>query len=73
MNGGLQGVSSLWSVPDSATAAPMRRFYRGMLVDHLPPAAALHAAQYAIRAEARWSAPDYWAGFIRRFFSNREG
>jgi CHAT domain-containing protein/tetratricopeptide (TPR) repeat protein len=62
--GAARVVSSLWSVPDSATAELMRRFYRGMLVGHLPPAAALRAAQRSIRAEPRWSAPYYWAGFV---------
>src|SRR5262249_23719250 len=59
-----RGVSSLWRVPDSATAALMQDFYKGILVDHLTPAAALRAAQLAIRSEPRWSAPYYWAGFI---------
>jgi CHAT domain-containing protein len=53
----------LWRVPDAATAALMRRFYRGILTDHLSPAAALRAAPTSIRAERRWSAPYYWAGF----------
>jgi CHAT domain-containing protein len=35
-----------------------------MLIEHLRPAAALRAAQLAIRKEPRWSAPYYWAGFI---------
>src|SRR5262249_52645099 len=57
-------VSSLWRVPDNATAALMREFYRRMLVDRMEPAAALRDAQLAIRRDARWSAPYYWAGFI---------
>jgi CHAT domain-containing protein len=61
--GAARVVASLWRVPDAATAALMRRFYRGILTDHLPPAAALRAAQTSIRAERRWSAPYYWAGF----------
>jgi len=55
---------SLWPVDDSATAELMRRFYRGMLQDGLPPAAALAAAQNSLRQEPEWEAPYYWAGFI---------
>ena len=62
--GAARVVSSLWRVPDSATAALMRRFYRGILVDHLAPAASLREAQRTVRANPRWSAPYYWAGFI---------
>jgi CHAT domain-containing protein/tetratricopeptide (TPR) repeat protein len=61
--GAARVVASLWRVPDSATAALMLRFYRGILTDHLSPAAALRAAQTSIRSERRWSAPYYWAGF----------
>jgi CHAT domain-containing protein len=56
-------VATLWPVPDVATAELMKRFYRAMLVDHVPPAAALRQAQESLRHEARWSAPYYWAGF----------
>jgi len=42
----------------------MTRFYRAMLQDGLPPAAALRAAQVAMRRDPRWSAPAHWAGFI---------
>ncbi len=55
---------SLWPVDDSATAELMRRFYRGMLRDGLPPAAALAAAQNSLRQEPGWEAPYYWAGFV---------
>ncbi|HYU34018.1 MAG TPA: CHAT domain-containing protein [Thermoanaerobaculia bacterium] len=51
-------------VDDSATAGLMRRFYRGMLMDGLPPAAALAAAQNSLRQEPGWEAPYYWAGFV---------
>jgi CHAT domain-containing protein len=56
-------VASLWRVPDSATAELMRRFYRAMFVESLPPSAALRKSQLALQREVRWSAPYYWAGF----------
>jgi CHAT domain-containing protein len=56
-------VASLWSVKDEATAELMKRFYRGMLKENLPAAAALRAAQLSMWREKRWEAPYYWAGF----------
>jgi len=56
-------VVSYWNVQDRATAELMARFYRSLLVEKLPPAAALRAAQLSIRQEEKWSAPSYWAGF----------
>jgi CHAT domain-containing protein len=56
-------VASLWQVPDRATAELMTRFYRGVLRDHLSPAAALRRAQLSLQRTPRWSAPYYWAGF----------
>jgi CHAT domain-containing protein/tetratricopeptide (TPR) repeat protein len=56
-------VASLWRVPDSATAALMARFYRGLLSENRRPAEALRLAQQSVRAERRWAAPYYWAGF----------
>lgn len=57
-------VVSYWSVQDLATAELMARFYRGLLGEHLPPAAALRAAQLSIRSETRWKSPYFWAGFV---------
>jgi len=57
-------VASLWKVDDRATAALMAEFYRAMLRDGLPPAAALRVAKEKIRQEKAWSAPYFWAGFI---------
>lgn len=54
---------SLWNVDDRAAAELMGRFYRGILIDHLSPSAALRTAQDAIRRQARTEAPYYWAGF----------
>jgi CHAT domain-containing protein len=56
-------VASLWRVPDRATAELMKQFYSAMLVDGLPPAAALRQAQVNLSRDKRWSAPYYWAGF----------
>ena len=56
-------VASLWRIDDRATAELMTRFYRGMLKDGLPPAAALRAAQISMWKDNRWSAPHYWAAF----------
>jgi CHAT domain-containing protein len=55
---------SLWPVEDRATAELMRRFYRGLLVERLPPAAALRAAQLAVAHLKGWETPYYWAGFV---------
>jgi len=57
-------VASLWKVDDVATSLLMERFYRGMLVEKQPPAAALRAAQVALWKQARWSSPYYWAAFL---------
>ena len=54
---------SLWNVNDKVTVELMRRFYRGMLEEGLSPAAALRAAQDAIRRREPWRSPYYWAGF----------
>lgn len=56
-------VASLWRVSDAATAELMGFFYKAMLRDGTPPAAALRAAQTQMRRQKRWSAPYYWAGF----------
>jgi CHAT domain-containing protein/tetratricopeptide (TPR) repeat protein len=57
-------VASLWPVEDRATAALMTRFYRALWQEGLPPAAALRAAQLAVRGERRWRDPYFWAGFV---------
>ncbi|MEA2600065.1 MAG: hypothetical protein QOF89_1057 [Acidobacteriota bacterium] len=61
---GVRGVVvGYWNVDDRATSTLMASFYRNLLVRGMPPAEALRAAQLAIRNEARWNAPYYWAGF----------
>ena len=57
-------VASYWQVRDQATAELMARFYHAMLVEDLPPAAALRAAQLALRQERRFRDPFYWAAFV---------
>jgi tetratricopeptide (TPR) repeat protein len=54
-------VCSLWKVGDATTAKLMSAFYRDLAAG-LPPAAALRAAQQAIRAEHR--DPYFWAGWV---------
>lgn len=57
-------VVTLWPVDDEATADLMRHFYRALLLERATPAAALRQAQLALRADPRFSAPFYWAGFV---------
>lgn len=63
-SGAKQVVASLWQVEDRATAELMSRFYRGLLLEGRPPAAALREAQLAIRSDKRWRSPYYWSGFV---------
>jgi CHAT domain-containing protein len=42
----------------------MTRFYRRMIRDGLPPAAALREAQVSMWRDDRWRAPYYWAPFV---------
>ena len=56
-------VASLWKVDDEATGDLMRRFYVAMVREGHSPAAALRAAQLAVRQQPRWKAPFYWAAF----------
>ncbi len=62
--GARQVAASLWRIEDRATAELMSRFYRGLLTEGLPPAAALRQAQLAVREEKRWRSPYYWSGFV---------
>lgn len=55
---------ALWDVDDRATGELMRRFYRALLGEGLPPARALRQAQLSLRRQPRWRAPFYWAGFV---------
>jgi CHAT domain-containing protein len=63
--GAARVVASLWTVDDAATAELMKRFYEGMLgPEKMNAAAALRAAQIALRQQRRWEDPYYWAGFV---------
>lgn len=65
MYAGSKGVvASLWKVDDQATAELMGHFYKSLLKDKLPPAAALREAKQRLRQEKRWRAPFYWAAFV---------
>ena len=61
--GAAKVLASQWEVEDRATAELMRRFYDGLLRGKLSAAAALRQAQLALKADARWSDPYYWAAF----------
>jgi CHAT domain-containing protein len=62
--GATRVVASTWEVPEGVTAELMRLFYKGMLQDHLSPAAALRAAQVNMSKSLSSSAPYYWAAFV---------
>jgi CHAT domain-containing protein/uncharacterized protein HemY len=65
MYAGASGVmASLWKVDDEATAELMKRFYRGMLKEGLPPGAALRQAQIRMWQQKPWRSPYYWAAFV---------
>lgn len=56
-------VASLWRVEDQATADLMKRFYQRMMLEKLPPSAALRQAQISMLKEIPSAQPFYWAGF----------
>lgn len=57
-------VASLWQVDDAAAAELMKRFYRKMFQEKLPPSAALRAAQIEMLKRKHWQAPYYWSAFV---------
>jgi CHAT domain-containing protein len=64
MYAGSKGVvASLWKVDDRATAELMRHFYKALLQEGLPPAAALRSAKQAMRRQKPFAAPYFWAAF----------
>ena len=56
-------AASLWRVEDQATADLMKRFYQRMMLEKMPPAAALRQAQISMLKEKSSAQPFYWAGF----------
>ena len=57
-------VASLWKVDDRATAVLMSHFYKALLEDGLPRAAALRYAKQQLRKDPAWASPYFWAGFV---------
>ncbi|HZH91948.1 MAG TPA: CHAT domain-containing protein [Pyrinomonadaceae bacterium] len=55
---------SLWSVGDKSTAELMPEFYRRLLAGQDGAPAAMRAAQLALIAGKRYSAPFYWSPFV---------
>jgi CHAT domain-containing protein len=62
--GALRVIASLWNVNDKATAELMKLFYNKLLIEKMPPAQALRAAQIELFKSRRWQSPYYWAGFV---------
>ncbi len=62
--GAARVVVSLWNISDEGSAELMEEFYKGLLKERLPPAAALRKAQLELWREQRWQAPYYWAAFV---------
>jgi CHAT domain-containing protein len=54
-------VATLWRIEDEGAAAFAEHFYRGLRRGSAPDA--LTRAQRALRGDARYSAPYYWAGY----------
>jgi CHAT domain-containing protein/tetratricopeptide (TPR) repeat protein len=57
-------VASLWEVDDAATTELMKRFYRGLMQEKLPAAAALRVAQLEMLRKKHWQSPYYWGAFV---------
>jgi CHAT domain-containing protein len=61
-------VASLWSVQDDATAELIGTTFDGVAADlrrrHDDTALRLRDAQRAVRSQARWADPFYWAAFV---------
>jgi CHAT domain-containing protein len=62
--GAARVVASLWRVDDYATSVLMKKFYRGMLQEKLPAAAALRKAQVEMWRQQQWQSPFYWGAFV---------
>ena len=62
--GAARVVASLWRVDDYATSVLMKKFYRSMLQEKLPAAAALRKAQIEMWQQKQWQSPFYWGAFV---------
>jgi len=72
--GAEQVISTLWQVPDRATADLMGHFYRRLLQNGASPVTALRDAQLAVMQDRRWRSPYFWAAFVLQGdWSSREG
>src|SRR5262249_42551084 len=56
-------LTSLWSVDDEATQLLMSDFYRRLWIENKPLLIAFHEAQDSLRANPRFRAPRFWAGW----------
>jgi CHAT domain-containing protein/Tfp pilus assembly protein PilF len=56
-------AASLWRVDDRATADLMKKFYQRIMLEKMPPAAALRQAQISMLKEKSSAHPFYWAAF----------
>jgi CHAT domain-containing protein len=54
----------LWQVDDTSTAQFMPALYQNFRASHGDAAFGLQQAQRALRANAAYADPYYWAGFI---------
>lgn len=64
LTGGAESVvATLWPVEDRAAAQIMHEFYREVALGK-PVAGALRGAQEAMRRDASWSDPFFWAGYV---------
>jgi tetratricopeptide (TPR) repeat protein len=61
--GARRAVTTLWRVPDAPTALLMQRFYQGVQTG-LPLDEALAQAKRALRDNAAFAHPHYWAAFV---------
>ena len=61
--GARRAVTTLWRVPDAPTARFMERFYQGVQAG-LPLDDALARAKRALRDDAAFTHPHYWAAFV---------
>jgi CHAT domain-containing protein len=57
-------LATLWDVEDRSTSRWMESFYRNLLVQRRPPAAAVRDAMRIIRSNPETAHPFYWSGFV---------